>query len=162
MNFALDFGGSVLRRSVFRQLIPAAVLALASTGASALGLGELRGMPALGENPRLEIEILGDATVGLDAACFRLIKPTQPDLPSMRRATLEFKKGKPSLLIVRADAPLRDPVLVVAIHLGCGHELIREYTLLASPGALNAERSPDAPSPVASLRPSSSVPVVVS
>lgn len=156
MNFALDFGGSVLRCSVFRQLIPAAILALASTGASALGLGELRGMPALGENPRLEIEILGDAVVGLDASCFRLIKPTQADLPAMRRATLEYKKGKPSLLIVRSDAPLRDPVLVVAIHLGCGHELIREYTLLASPVVVNAERSQDVSPPVTALRPPSS------
>lgn len=112
---------------------------LASSGAFALGLGELRGMPVLGETPRLEIEILGDTTTALDVACFRLVKPTQTDLPAMRRATLEYRKGKPSLLIVRTDVPLRDPVLVVAVHLACGHELIREYTLLASPEVVGRE-----------------------
>lgn len=59
--------------------------------AAAIGLGELRGQPALGERPRLEIDILGAGKESLDASCFRLVQPVgATDLPWLKKLVSAF------------------------------------------------------------------------
>lgn len=122
-----------MNRLAFRYSLP--VLFLASSGAAyALGLGELHGQPSLGEPLRLEVDILGEGKASLDPGCFRLVKPANGgDLPWLKKATLSIRKGSPSVLLIRSEAPLREPITQVAVQVGCGHEFGREYMLLASP-----------------------------
>ena len=134
-----------MRHPVFHRFLPV-VLACFSSAAFALGLGELRGQPSLGEAIKLDIEVLGDAATPLDASCFRLVKPSaSDDIPWLKRAVFEFRKGKPSLLQLRSHEPLRDPLLIVAVQMGCGHELVREYTLMALPPAVRGDDRMPAP-----------------
>lgn len=101
--------------------------------ASAAGLGDLRGQPALGERLRLEIDILG-ADRPLDASCFRLIRPgSNDDLPWLQQATFSVRSGRPPVLEIRTRAPLRDPVLQIGVQVGCGYEISRQYVVLAMP-----------------------------
>jgi pilus assembly protein FimV len=107
---------------------------LLSGTASAIGLGELRGQPALGERIGLEINLLGAEKLHLDAACFRLVQPaSQDDLPWLKKASLSVRKGSPPVLEIRSEVPLREPILQVAVRLGCGHEVSRDYIVMASP-----------------------------
>jgi hypothetical protein len=118
---------------IVRYLLPCLMLAL-SCSASAIGLGELRGRPHLGESLKLEITLLGADRAGLDASCFRLIKPTDDsDLPWLKKADLRIRQAASPVLEIRSAAPMREPVLRLAVQIGCGHEVSRDYVLLASP-----------------------------
>lgn len=117
----------------FRPCLPLILLAFWN-GASAIGLGELRGQPFLGEQLRLEIVILGVDKQLPDPTCFRLVRPEgADDLPWLKKATLSVRRETPPILEIRTDAILREPILQLAVQLGCGHEVSREYMLLASP-----------------------------
>lgn len=153
----------MLNRMGFRFSFPLALFAL-SGSVSAVGLGELRGQPNLGDGLRLEIELLGADKQPVDAACFRLIRPARPDdLPWLKQATLSVRMGTPQVLLIRSEIPLREPILQVAILLACGHEISREYVLLASPdregvapvdprAGIEAPTAPAAPGAERSLR----------
>ncbi|MBP5988318.1 MAG: hypothetical protein KA538_14150 [Azonexus sp.] len=110
------------------------ILMLLAGNASAIGLGELRGQPALGDRIRLEISLLGAEKVHLDPACFRLVQPSSNgDLPWLKKAGLSVRKGTPPVLEIRSEVPLREPVLQIGVYIGCGHEVSREYVVMASP-----------------------------
>ncbi len=122
-----------MNKYAFRLSTVAIVLALAGD-AFALGLGELRSTPNLGDRPRLEIEILSSVKEVVEPSCFRLRPPSGgDDLPWLKRATFSVRKGSPSILEIRSDLPLRDPILQLSVHVGCGHEIVRNYIILASP-----------------------------
>ena len=137
----------------FGFLLSALAFALSFSGDTfALGLGELRSMPNLGDRPRLEVEILGVRKGSIDSACFRL-SPTssKDDLPQLKQATFSIRKGTPPILEIRSDTPLRDPILQLSIHIACGHEVFRSYIILASPEPTTNPVS-DAPSPPRAVR----------
>ena len=122
-----------LNRLPFRPLLPLALLFL-SSAASSVGLGELRGQPDLGERLLVEIDVIGAEKLALETACFRLISPSgNGDLPVLRSATLDYRISPKPVLVIRSHVPLREPILQVAVQIGCGHEISREYMLLASP-----------------------------
>lgn len=136
----------------FRHYFPLIFLVL-SGGVSAIGLGELRGHPQLGERPRLEIEILNAERLPLDAACFRLIQPSgSGDLPWLKKAGFKLRAGAPRVLEIRPETPMLEPILELAVYLGCGHEISRQYVLLVSPAPENAP-------PVVEARPTRDEPV---
>ena len=140
----MSLGLGSLNTFVFR--LSAIALSLALSGeAAALGLGELRSMPNLGDRPRLEVEIIGAGKDVLDPSCFRLRPPSgNDDLPSLKRATFSIRKGLPSILEIRSDTPLRDPILQLSIHIACGHEFVRDYIILASPEPLTPQAASEA------------------
>jgi len=114
-------------------------------GASAIGLGPLRGQPALGQPLRLEIDLFGVDKVPPDTACFRLVEPhAAAGQPWLKKATLAVRRGAVTVLEIRSDVVLREPVLHLGVQLGCGHEITREYVVLASP---NGEVEPPAAEP---------------
>jgi hypothetical protein len=126
-------GAVSLSRLVCRCSLPLLMLAF-SAGVSAVGLGDLRGLPVLGERIQLEIDLLGAEKQKIDAGCFRLVQPSDAsDLPWLRKANLTVRKGAQTVLEIRTDAPLREPIMQLAVELGCGHEVSREYVLMASP-----------------------------
>lgn len=129
----LHLWGLSLNRLAFHYSLPVLLIAL-SGDAGALGLGELRGQPNLGEPLRLEVEVLGEAKASLDPACFRLVQPQEAsDLPWLKKASFSIRKGTPPVLLIRSEAPLREPILQLTVQVACGHEVTREYLLLSSP-----------------------------
>lgn len=109
------------------------LILLMSGHAWAIGLGDLRNQPVLGETIRLEVSLLGVDRQRIDASCFRLVQPASDDLPWLRRASFALRPGVDPILEIRTDAPLRDPVMQMTIQVGCGHEISRSYMLMASP-----------------------------
>ena len=108
-----------MKNSTFRFSLIAALIAL-SGEVAAVGLGELRGKPALGDKPRFEVDILGAGAGSLDAGCFRLKQPAGDDyLPWLKQATFTVRRGSPAVLEIRSDQPLRDPVLAVSLYVSC-------------------------------------------
>ena len=129
----MSFGAVSLNRIALRYSLPVLMLAL-SGEVLAVGLGELRGQPALGERMHLEIDLLGAEKQKLDASCFRLVQPSgADDLPWLKKAVLNVRKGARPVLEIRSDTPLREPIMQLAVQLGCGHEISRNYVLMASP-----------------------------
>lgn len=110
------------------------VLCSLSGSVAAIGLGELRGHPALGERPRFEIELLGADKQTFDASCFRLVQPAVAgDLPWLKKASINLRKSTPPVLEIYSEVPLREPILQLAVQMTCGVEVSREYLLLVSP-----------------------------
>jgi pilus assembly protein FimV len=132
-----------VKNSTFRFSLIAALIAL-SGEVAAVGLGELRGKPALGDKPRFEVDILGAGAGSLDAGCFRLKQPAGDDyLPWLKQATFTVRRGSPAVLEIRSDQPLRDPVLAVSVYVSCGNDIVRDYVVFASPPSGRAlETSP--------------------
>lgn len=152
----MSLGCKSVSYSAFRFSLVAALIAL-SGEVAAIGLGELRGSPALGDRPRFEVDILGAGNSSLDPACFRLQRPTGDDnLPWLKRATFKVRKGNPPVLEIVSDVPLSDPLLVVAVHVACGQDVVREYMVMASPPS---GRSLMAMGPAEAPRSSPSAPV---
>jgi len=151
-NNLMSFGAVSLNRFARRYSLLILLFTL-SGGVSAVGLGDLRGQPSLGERMQLEIDLLGAEKQKLDAGCFRLVQPSgSGDLPWLRRATFIVRKGAQPVLEIRSDDPLREPILQLAVQLGCGHEVSREYIIMASPGGVDALPAVvSRPSAVASL-----------
>ncbi|NTV72346.1 MAG: hypothetical protein HGA71_19660 [Azonexaceae bacterium] len=139
-NNLMSFGVLSLNRLAYRYSLPVLMLAF-SGGVFAVGLGDLRGQPVLGQQIQLEIDLLGAEKQKLDASCFRLVQPSgSGDLPWLKKATLSLRKGLQPVLEIRSDVPLREPIMQVAVQLGCGHEVSREYVLMGSP--LEERQSP--------------------
>ena len=129
----MSLGFESVKNSTFRFSLIAALIAL-SGEAAAIGLGELRGKPALGDRPRFEVDLLGAGTGSLDSGCFQL-KPPAGDggLPWLKQATFSVRRGNPAVLEIRSATPLTDPVFAVAVNVSCGHDVVREYVVFASP-----------------------------
>jgi hypothetical protein len=125
---------------------------LATSGASALVLGEIRSGSRLGELLHAEIEIEEDTADRFDVSCVKLYRPVQStnDLPWITEARLSFRrengKGK---LYISSDYPLREPVVQIGVQASCAAGRVwREYTFFASPAGGSNELSH---SPVMSL-----------
>lgn len=111
------------------------VLAFVVSGSAfAIGLGDVRGQLVLGDRPALSVSVLGVQGALPDVSCFRLVKPLGGDqLPWLSDADLRIKAGQPPVLLINGRQRVRDPVVRFAVHIACGHEIHREYTLFASP-----------------------------
>ncbi|UCV24196.1 type IV pilus assembly protein FimV [Ferribacterium limneticum] len=132
-NNLMSFGALSLNCFARRYSLPVLMLAL-SGAVSAVGLGDLRGQPVLGERMQLEIDLLGAEKQKLDPSCFRIVQPSGAgDLPWLKKGSLSVRKGAQPILEIRSDVPLREPIMQLAVQLGCGHEISREYILMASP-----------------------------
>lgn len=109
--------------------------ALPMPSANALGLGPIQVRSMIGEPLRAEITLVGAGdTVPSDwspSACVRVVMPRAHDeLPWLPDARLSRAA---STLFVQTKEPLDHPVMRLALHVGCGAETTREYTLLISP-----------------------------
>jgi pilus assembly protein FimV len=121
-----------LKHPAFWRFFPIFLCIWANT-ASAIGLGEVRNRPVLGEKLNLQIELVGGANERIDAGCFHLQKPASGDLPWLRKASFRIVPSQPRVLELRSDQPVRDPVLQIALQIACGHDVLREYVVLALP-----------------------------
>lgn len=108
--------------------------------AFALGLGELRTPSRLGDKLMVEIDLTMQSDERIDPGCVRLKKPLGDDgLPWLRQGSHGIRRGPPAVLTIRADAPVFEPVIQVGVHVGCGFEVQRDYTIFLSPRVLEPE-----------------------
>lgn len=135
----------------FRLTILVASLFAWAGPASALGLGDMRSNSTLGGSLRAEIDVVTAGREVVDASCFRLVQPaTDEGLPWLRQGSFIYRKGPPTVLELRSDKALVEPILQIGIVVGCGHQVRRDYTLFLSPRRDAAETpAPPAAAPIA-------------
>lgn len=95
----------------------------------ALGLGDIRTFSRLGEPLLAEIPLQLESGQFVQPECFRLIDPGQ-DLPWLKQGRFSLS-GK--TLRLRSTHAVQDPILQLAVVVGCGHDLRRDYTLMLPP-----------------------------
>lgn len=153
----MSLGCDEVNRSTKHFALLAALAALTGE-AAALGLGELRGAPALGERPRMEVDILGGDRLATDPGCYQLRRPSSNSgLPWLKEGTLSVRSGKPPVLVIRSHLPINDPLFEVAIHISCGYDMTREFVVAVSPPSSSALKAPSelpkaAPAPAPAVR----------
>lgn len=119
-------------------------LSLIAAGESAaLGLGEMTVHSSLGERFRAEVQLLerpGDEPARSE--CFRLIPPENHDLPTLGKATLAIeRRGAEKRLLIVSHQSVSDPVLQLALRVGCGTEITRNYSLFIDPSVVAGQRA---------------------
>lgn len=111
----MSLGFKTVKNSIFRVSLAAALIAIAGE-AAALGLGELRGVPVLGERARFEVELFGSGTAYLDPTCFRLKQPVDDSgLPWLKQGSFAVRHGKQTVLEVRGANTLSDPAFALML-----------------------------------------------
>jgi hypothetical protein len=128
-----------------------AVLAcLASAQSVALGLGDPAVSSALGQPLRITVPLVVDPDVELTQECVRLVQvPDGGDaVPALGAARVLLDTERSQLRIESVQA-VDEPVLRVAVEVGCAQRIRREFTLLLDPPMLSAPVA-GAPMPVLS------------
>lgn len=104
----------------------------------------MHGQAVLGESLSVTVDLYGADQQTLDASCFRLVAPTGGgDLPWLKRASFSIHRSGKAAVEIRSSAPLREPVLQIALQVTCGFDLSREYILLASPAKEGGTPAPE-------------------
>lgn len=120
--------------SLAQKIGCAAALLLGSQAVLALGLGELHTPSRLGDRLKVEIGLFLQSDERIDPGCIRLKKPLANDgLPWLRQGAHGIRRGPPAVLTIRSDAPVFDPIIQIGVHVGCGYEVQRDYTIFLSP-----------------------------
>lgn len=141
-------------------------LLLGSGNVTALGLGDLVVHSRLGQALRAEIRLMETpGTNNPGETCFRLGEAVgTEDLPVLTQGRLRLEQsGGRNRLVVTSSQTINEPALLLNVHVGCGAELVRSYTLLidpAEPGGLTLSAAalkdePDAAHGPAKIRDSS-------
>ncbi|MFT3848332.1 MAG: hypothetical protein QM739_06530 [Propionivibrio sp.] len=113
--------------------------------AVALGLGDLVVHSRLGEALRAEIRLIEQPGADhLGETCFHLGAATgNESLPVLSQGRLRLEQsGGRNRLIISSLQTINEPALLVHVHVGCGAELVRSYTLFTDPGEPDAGRGP--------------------
>ncbi|MEP7301373.1 MAG: FimV/HubP family polar landmark protein [Caldimonas sp.] len=153
--------------------VAAAMLALASPWASALGLGRLSVQSALGEAMQAEIEVTSMTPEEQANLRIRVAGPEayraanvdyNPVLPTTR-ATLQRRPDGRVFVRLVSDRGVQEPFVDVILEISWATgRLVREYTLLFDPPAAIRAAAPPAPtgttaSPVISAAPAAQAPL---
>lgn len=115
------------------QIIAGIALLAASTLASALSLGRVRGTPVLGRNLDLSIQATLDAQEALpEASCLsaELFYGETRVSPNALSLSPERTSGGESRIRVRANATVDEPVVTLFVRSTCGGSVSRRYVLL--------------------------------
>lgn len=103
---------------------------------SALGLGVLAGEAIIGEALLLEVPLTGTPDRPLDSSCVSLRRvPDGLDpeyFPRDLVAQVDSQAGSPRLQI-SSRAAVRQPIVEFRVFVSCGHNLFRDYLVMAAP-----------------------------
>lgn len=130
-----------------RTLLAAALLSIGLHPqlAQALGLGPVTVQSAIGEPFRGEISLLGGSGDPLpSSSCFSLDRPASAgadDLPWLTAGRIRLV-GRTA--IISGPSPVNEPILMVGVRVGCGYEVVREYTVLMQPRTESAPATSEA------------------
>lgn len=115
----------------------AALLAALSPTSHGVTLGELHVASFLGQRLSGSVEVKNTEGAALTTACFQAIKSREAEeqnLPWISKVTINLEKRADKLrLILTSAQPIDEPILGLAIQLGCGIETSRDYLLMLSP-----------------------------
>lgn len=116
---------------IFRFLLALLPL-LATSNASAFGLGDMALKSWLGAPFRASIPVMLDSGETLDASCLRSRVPDSGNsLPQLTKVRLTVEKiNGQSQILIRTDGPVNDPAFLLGLSIGCGHNLERDYPVL--------------------------------
>lgn len=118
------------------------LLALWTTSAAAVELGEAQLRSRIGESLRIEIPLLGEGADSVSADCFRLGNGNG-DLPTVSGARLRVKGSGPRRrLVIDQRQPLNEPLLALSLQQECGSGGQRDYLLLPEPPKKMTQASP--------------------
>jgi hypothetical protein len=132
------------RRSRARvSAVALAVLATFTAGpAAALSLGNPDVVSFLGQPLHLRVPVAFDPADGSAQQCVHLIGQPGGDVPSLTVARVDIERGPTgSVLRVTTSQPIDEPVLRVALEIGCTQRMRREFTLLIDPPVAYAGRN---------------------
>ncbi|MDY0056157.1 MAG: hypothetical protein RBS46_07680 [Methyloversatilis sp.] len=138
-------------------LLAAALLAvgLHAPHAMALGLGAIKARSAIGEPFRAEVALLGSGDDVPASSCFSIDVPASAGADDLPWLTAGRLRTQGRTLFISSGTPINEPILMVGVRVGCGHEVVREYTVLMQPITATTQDSPptEAPAPRERVRP---------
>lgn len=120
----------------FRNALITLCLGSAACGASALSLGQARGVVVLGRPVDLAFDVHVDPGQSLEDACVRadLVSGSTPVASGrVRVMPLPTLPGRAPAVRVLSSLLADEPVLTVTLHVGCSGRTSRTYTFLADP-----------------------------
>lgn len=125
-------------------LLAAALLAvgLHAPHALALGLGALKARSAIGEPFRAEIALLGSGDDVPASSCFSIDIPPSAGADDLPWLTAGRIRTQGRTVFISSGTPVNEPILMVGVRIGCGHEVVREYTVLMQPITASTPDSP--------------------
>ena len=112
------------------------LLALVPADAASVTLGGYEVQSALGQALRMTIQISARADEEFDANCFRInpFSVAGDGLPQLTTAQMRLeRRGNDQRLIITSTRAIMDPIVRLAIDVGCDTTLRREITLLLDP-----------------------------
>jgi pilus assembly protein FimV len=162
LSLGEDFLKTTLHKMAARHAlsaVAAAALALASTGAAALGLGRMAVQSSLGETLRAEIDLTSMSAEEASSLRVRVAPPEayraagidyNAALPGTQVTVARRADGRPYLRIV-SDRVVQEPFVDVILELTWSSgRLVREYTLLLDPpSSTRLAGGAPAPAPIA-------------
>lgn len=115
--------------------VAAAVMALASGGVHALGLGVPNSRAVLGESLRMSIPLELEAGEDTDDGCPQAEVMYGDSRLDAGQVILGVspQTGRHRVVSVRAIQPINEPLIEVTLSYGCGARLSRRFTVFASP-----------------------------
>lgn len=131
-------------------LLAAALLAvgLHAPHALALGLGAIKARSAIGEPFRAEIALLGSGDDVPASSCFSIDIPPSAGADDLPWLTAGRIRTQGRTVFISSGTPVNEPILMVGVRIGCGHEVVREYTVLMQPITATTPDSPPTEAPV--------------
>lgn len=149
----LDTPTTALARTRSRlrpTLLAAALLAvgLHAPQALALGLGPIKARSAIGEPFRAEIALLGSDDNLPASSCFSIDIPPSAGADDLPWLTAGRIRTQGRTVFISSGTPVNEPILMVGVRIGCGHEVVREYTVLMQPITSATPDSPPTEAPV--------------
>lgn len=123
------------RPSVISHFIFALMLLFATSSAFAIGLGSMVLKSRLGAPFRAAIPVTLGSGETLEASCLRSrVSDSGDSLPQLAKVRLTVEKINDQLQIhIRTDGPVNDPIFILGLSIGCGHNLERDYPVLLDP-----------------------------
>lgn len=126
-----------MKRKILWPLVLLPLGLFLATSAQALSLGDLQLASHLGQRFSATIVLSGDDLGKLEPDCFSPAQPISPGsqgLPWISRYNISLRKGKEGArLLLTTSKALDEPLLTLAIRVGCGVDVVREYAVLLSP-----------------------------
>ena len=122
--------------SALASLALGAAISLLAPGVGAVTLGGYEVQSALGQSLRMSIQINARPDEEIDASCFRVnpFSASGDGLPQLTAAQLRLDRRPNEIrLVVTSARAIMDPIVRVAIDVGCNTTLRREITLLLDP-----------------------------
>lgn len=118
------------------------LLALWTTSAAAVDLGEAQLRSRIGESLRIEIPLQGEGADSVTADCFRL-GTGDGDLPTVSNARLRVKGSGPRRrLVIDQRQAVNEPLIALSLRQECSGGSQRDYLLLPEPPRTKATTAP--------------------